>query len=105
MTDVATMVAACAAGAGIAQLLAISAQPLLASGQLIELFPDWPDETFPLYAVRPSRRLAPLKVATFMDFCEEICRQHDARALRTGSFKKKIEVAPKKLRENFGIQS
>jgi DNA-binding transcriptional LysR family regulator len=80
MTDVATMVAACAAGAGIAQLLAISAQPLLASGQLIELFPDWPDETFPLYAVRPSRRLAPLKVATFIDFCEEICRPHDARA-------------------------
>jgi DNA-binding transcriptional LysR family regulator len=81
LTDVATMVAACTAGAGIAQLLAISAQPLLASGQLIELFPDWPDETFPLYAVRPSRRLAPLKVSTFMDFCEEICRLHDVRAL------------------------
>lgn len=81
MTDVATMVAACVAGAGIAQLLAISAQPFLASGQLIELFPDWPDETFPLYAMRPSRRLAPLKVATFIDFCEEICRPHDARAL------------------------
>jgi DNA-binding transcriptional LysR family regulator len=82
MTDVSTMVAACVAGAGIAQLLAISAQPFLASGQLIELFPDWPDETFPLYAVRPSRRLAPLKVATFIDFCEEICRPHDARAIR-----------------------
>jgi DNA-binding transcriptional LysR family regulator len=81
MTDVATMVAACTAGAGIAQLLAISAKPLLASGQLIELFPDWPDETFPLYAVRPSRRLAPLKAATFIDFCEEICRPHDARTI------------------------
>ena len=104
MTDVATMVAACAAGAGIAQLLAISAQPLLASGQLIELFPDWPDETFPLYAVRPSRRLAPLKVATFIDFCEEVCRPHDARA--SGQVRsRKIDVAPKKLRENFGIQS
>jgi DNA-binding transcriptional LysR family regulator len=82
MTDVATMVAACMAGAGVAQLLAISAQPFLASGQLIELFPDWPDETFPLYAVRPSRRLAPLKVATFIDFCKEICRPHDARAIK-----------------------
>jgi DNA-binding transcriptional LysR family regulator len=81
MTDVATMVAACAAGAGIAQLLAISAQPLLASGHLIELFPDWPDETFPLYAMHPSRRLAPRKVATFIDFCAEICRPHDARAI------------------------
>jgi len=80
MSDVATMVTACVAGAGIAQLLAISAHPLLASGQLVELFPDWPDETFPLYAVRPSRRLAPLKVASFIDFCEEICRPYDVRA-------------------------
>jgi DNA-binding transcriptional LysR family regulator len=80
MTDVATMVAACVAGAGIAQLLAISAAPFLASGALVELFPDWPDETFPLYAVRPSRRLAPLKVAAFVDFCEEICRPYDVRA-------------------------
>jgi DNA-binding transcriptional LysR family regulator len=80
MTDVATMVAACVAGAGIAQLLAISAQAFLASGALVELFPDWPDETFPLYAVRPSRRLAPLKVAAFIDFCAEICRPYDVRA-------------------------
>ncbi len=88
MTYVATMVAACLAGAGVAQLLAISAQPFLASGELIELFPDWPDETFPLYAVRPSRRLAPLKVATFIDFCEEICRPHDARTMGKGRAKK-----------------
>jgi len=80
MTDVATMIAACAAGAGIAQVLAISVQPLLAFGELVELFPDWPDETFPLYAVRPSRRLAPLKVAAFVEFCEEICRPYDERA-------------------------
>ena len=79
MTDVATMIAACVAGAGIAQVLAISVQQHLASGQLVELFPDWPDETFPLYAVRPSRRLPPMKVAAFVDFCEEICRPHDAR--------------------------
>jgi DNA-binding transcriptional LysR family regulator len=80
MTDVATMIASCVAGAGIAQVLAISVQQHLASGQLVELFPDWPDETFPLYAVRPSRRLPPMKVAAFVDFCEEICRPHDARA-------------------------
>ena len=88
MTDVATMIAACVSGAGIAQVLAISVQPHLASGKLIELFPDWPDETFPLYAVRPSRRLPPLKIAAFIDFCEEICRPYDARvALGTGQKK------------------
>lgn len=80
MTDVMTMIAACAAGAGIAQVLAISVQSLLASGELVELFPEWPDETFPLYAVRPSRRLAPLKVVAFVEFCEEICRPYDERA-------------------------
>ena len=81
MTDVATLIASCVAGVGIAQVLAISVRQHLASGQLVELFPDWPDETFPLYAVRPSRRLPPMKVAAFVDFCEEICRPHDARAV------------------------
>ena len=88
MTDVAMMVAACAAGLGIAQVLAISVQRHVASGELVELFPDWPDETFPLYAIRPSRRLAPLKVAAFIDFFEEICRPYDTRvALKAGQKK------------------
>ena len=88
MTDVAMMIAACAAGAGIAQVLAISVQRHLASGELVELFPDWPGETFPLYAIRPSRRLAPLKVAAFIDFCEEICRPYDTRVARKAAQKK-----------------
>ena len=41
--------------------------------QLIELFPEWPGETFPLYAIRPSRRLPPAAVEVFLDFCTEIC--------------------------------
>ena len=73
MTDVGTMVEACAAGAGIAQVLALGVGPLLASGALIELFPDWLDETFPLYAIRPSRRLPPAAVEAFLGFCHEIC--------------------------------
>jgi DNA-binding transcriptional LysR family regulator len=40
---------------------------------LIELFPEWPGETFPLYAIRPSRRLPPAAVEAFLDFCREIC--------------------------------
>lgn len=74
MTDVDTMVTACLAGAGIAQVLQLGVEHLLASGALVELFPDWPSETFPLYAVRPSRRLPPAKVEVFLDFCAEICR-------------------------------
>lgn len=75
LADVDTMIAACVAGAGIAQVLALSVEPLVANGTLIDLFPDWPGETFPLFAIRPSRRLPPAKVEAFLDFCTEICRQ------------------------------
>lgn len=74
--DVDTMVAACAAGAGVAQVLALGVEGLLASGALVELFPDWPGETFPLYAVRPSRRLSPAKVEAFLNFCEAVARPY-----------------------------
>ena len=75
LADVDTMIAACVAGAGIAQVLALSVESLVANGTLIDLFPDWPGETFPLFAIRPSRRLPPAKVEAFLDFCTEICRQ------------------------------
>ncbi|MCQ8783639.1 LysR family transcriptional regulator [Mangrovibrevibacter kandeliae] len=70
--DVDTMVAACLAGAGVAQVLALGVERHLASGALVDLFPDWPGETYPLFAVRPARRLAPARVTTFIDFCAEI---------------------------------
>jgi DNA-binding transcriptional LysR family regulator len=73
LTDVDTMVGACVAGAGIAQVLALGVEHLIANGVLIELFPEWPGETFPLYAIRPSRRLPPAAVEAFLDFCGEIC--------------------------------
>jgi DNA-binding transcriptional LysR family regulator len=76
LTDGDALVRACVAGAGVAQMLALGFEPLIASGALVELFPDWPGETFPLYAVRPSRRLPPAAVEAFLDFCTEICRAH-----------------------------
>lgn len=72
MSDGDAMVQACVAGAGIAQVLALVVRPQLARGELIELFPDWPGETYPLHAVRPSRRLPPAAVEAFLDFCGEI---------------------------------
>ena len=67
--------AACVAGAGIAQVLALSVESLVDNGTLIDLFPDWPGETFPLFAIRPSRRLPPAKVEAFLDFCADVCRR------------------------------
>ena len=72
-TDVDTMIAAACAGTGIAQVLALSVGALLAQGMLVELFSDWPGETFPLYAIRPSRRLPTAAVEAFVNFCVEIC--------------------------------
>jgi DNA-binding transcriptional LysR family regulator len=63
-----TMHSVCVAGYGIAQVMAFGVEPLLASGKLVELFPDWPDERFPLYALYPSRHFVPAKTRAFLDF-------------------------------------
>jgi len=79
LTDGELLVAACVGGAGVAQVLALSVRPQLMSGALVELFPDWPGETYPLYVMRPSRRLAPASVEAFLAFLEEICAEYKGR--------------------------
>ncbi len=74
MTDVGTMLEACVAGAGIAQVMEFGAMDYLYRGRLVELFPDWPDETFPLYVFHPSRHHVPAKVRAFIDFCSEMIK-------------------------------
>jgi DNA-binding transcriptional LysR family regulator len=71
VTDAGTTLGACLAGAGVAQVFALAVQDLLAKNQLVELFPEWTDETFPLYAFYPSRQHVPAKVRSFIDFCLE----------------------------------
>jgi len=68
VNDVATSLAACAAGLGIAQPMALGIDRALAEGSLIELFPEWNEEVFPLHAYHPSRHLPPAKVRAFLDF-------------------------------------
>ena len=77
-TDVDLMVQACVSGVGIAQVLALNVAHLISEGALVELFPDWPGETYPLYVIRPSHRLAPAAVEAFLDFCTEICANFEA---------------------------
>ena len=69
VSDVETMIGACCEGAGIAQIMELGSRHIMDSGKLVEIFPDWPDETFPLYATYPSRRHRPAKVSVFTDFC------------------------------------
>jgi DNA-binding transcriptional LysR family regulator len=68
VNDVATAVGACIAGHGVAQLMEIRTRELLRTKQVVELFPGWHDERFPLYMFYPSRHLPPAKVRAFVDF-------------------------------------
>ena len=46
----------------------------IASGALIDLFPDWPDETFPQFAIYRSRSHPAAKVRAFLDFFANVVR-------------------------------
>src|SRR5579864_479464 len=72
VNDVGTMYAQCLGGHGIAQILSPGAEQWLTSGKLVDLFPDWPDERFPLYALYPSRHHPPAQVRAFFDFVVQL---------------------------------
>jgi DNA-binding transcriptional LysR family regulator len=72
LSDSGTMLTECLAGTGICQVLAIAVTDLLEQGRLVNLFPDWPDETFPLYALYPSRHHPAAKVRAFIEFVHRI---------------------------------
>lgn len=71
-SDSGTLLGACQAGAGIAQILQLGTEHLVARGDLVEIFPDWNGEVFPLHAVYPAGRHRAAKIAAFTDFCREV---------------------------------
>jgi DNA-binding transcriptional LysR family regulator len=73
-SDSGTLIGACEAGFGIAQIIEIGGERLLRSGRLVELFPGWSEERFPLYAIFPSRLHRAAKVRAFIDFVMEILK-------------------------------
>jgi DNA-binding transcriptional LysR family regulator len=74
VNDVGTMHRICEDGHAVAQVLELGLDAALREGRLIELFPDWPDEHFPLYALYPSRHLPPAKVRAFLEFVVALSR-------------------------------
>jgi DNA-binding transcriptional LysR family regulator len=68
LTEPGTILGTCLASVGVAQIKALGIQQLLDDRQLIDLFPDWPDKRFPLYALYPSRHLPAAKVRAFIEF-------------------------------------
>lgn len=72
VNDTGSLLAACRSGAGIAQLLELYARNELTSGDLIQVLPDWSEETFPLHAYYRRSDLMPAKLRAFLDFVREI---------------------------------
>ena len=68
VNDAGTLYSVCLAGHGMAQVMDLGVGPMIADGRLVEVFPDWPDERFPLYALHPSRHHLPAKTRAFLDF-------------------------------------
>jgi DNA-binding transcriptional LysR family regulator len=74
-TDPKSMLEECVAGTGIAQVIGWGIKGLLASGALVDLFPAWHGERFPLFAFHPSRKHPPAKVRAFVEFCVGVLEQ------------------------------
>lgn len=75
------LLAACLGGQGLAQLLEVYARAFLADGRLVQVLPDWADETFPLYAYHHAARVTSPRVRAFLDHIAELVgRRPAARA-------------------------
>ncbi len=82
VNDPATLLSACLAGYGVAQILEMGFESLLTSKRLVNLFPDWTDELFPLYALHPSRHHPPAKTRAFLDFVVSLTKADTAARSR-----------------------
>lgn len=72
VNDALTHLEACIAGMGIGQVFQLGIEPMLEKGELVNLFPDWSDELFPLYVYHASRHFVPAKLRSFLDFLDAI---------------------------------
>jgi DNA-binding transcriptional LysR family regulator len=74
VNEVGSLLAACLGGQGIAQLIELYARELLADGRLVQVLPEWAEETYPLYAYHHSAQLMSAKVRAFLDFVVALTR-------------------------------
>lgn len=74
------LLGACIGGHGIAQVLELYTRDLIASGTLVQLLPDWIDETYPLHAFWHGTQHVSAKVRAFLDFVVEATRSQSSRS-------------------------
>jgi DNA-binding transcriptional LysR family regulator len=85
VTDSGTKLGACLAGFGVAQVIDLGLEHHFNSGALINLFPDWSDERFPLYVYYASQNYVPAKVRTFIDFIVDSLKTETGTAIKCDS--------------------
>ncbi|NIF46554.1 LysR family transcriptional regulator [Enterobacter sp. Ap-1006] len=74
LNDARTLHEACLSGHAIAQMMTFGSDDLVKQGLLVDLFPDWPDERFPLYAYYPSRINPAARTRCFLEFILELAK-------------------------------
>jgi DNA-binding transcriptional LysR family regulator len=84
VNDVGTLHSVCLAGHAIAQVMELGVDQFVTNGRLVELFPDWSDARFPLYALHPSRHFVPAKVLAFLDFIVSLSAVPEQTRLNIG---------------------
>jgi hypothetical protein len=72
---------------GIVRVKAMGVRHRIEQRALVELLPDWSGDTFPLYALYPSRHL-PAKVRAFTDFVQSRMLQAERRVDHSPAGKK-----------------
>jgi DNA-binding transcriptional LysR family regulator len=68
VNDGQTLIAACLTGTGIAQMFDWGLADHFSSRRLVNLFPAWTEERWPLYAYHLFRHHSPAKIKAFMNF-------------------------------------
>ena len=72
VNDGRSLIASCLGGQGIAQLLDFMVAGEIADGSLMQVLPDWADETFPAYLYHRAQGLPTARLRAFIDFLAEI---------------------------------
>ena len=73
VNDGGSLLAACAGGQGLAQLIEPHARTQLADGRLVQVLPEWADETYPMYAYHAPERIS-AKLRALLEFVAGLTR-------------------------------
>lgn len=68
--------AACVAGLGLIQVPAVGIQPLLESGQLVEVLHHFPAQPMPVSLLYPHRRNVARRVRVFMEWLSQVMKEY-----------------------------